>query len=222
MKLFENANQTIEISSFISTMDYKKFVPPYTKFPYIFVKLTENKTNQTIYNKLSENVTLSDINCFNELFIREYEQEFTAMLRGETSECGDINPSEEYFTGMIEKDKEASLQCINKIFMRHYSLDKMDVDLLINILHLLSHFKHSDVSPNAETMAIAALSHKNSKDELGLCKYALKCFDNWRNPEFIKTLKAIEFGSEWLKEYADDIIEELNKISNLTKFSDLT
>jgi len=130
----------------------------------------------------------------------------TSMLQSEFHENGVSSTSEEFFSEWLHKERLVSLNCINKIFWENYDSKEAErLNTTIGILHLLSHFDYYEVYPTAQVIALAALSNGNSE----VCDYALKCFDNWSNIECLDNLKAIRFHSQWLSDYADAIIAEL-------------
>jgi len=146
-------------------------------------------------------------------FAEKHEYALKSMLTSEISESGVVNLSEEYFGKMIDEDHRLALNLVNKIFMDCISTNNREYNLLVNVLHLLSHFDYQKVYPWAQTMAIAALGHKNAE----VRDYAIKCYENWKNPDGIKNLKAVKFNEEWLQEYANAVIKELENLKELHK-----
>jgi hypothetical protein len=165
--------------------------------------------NQTFNNTLLTNSTLvNDKKDRNIEFISKHEFILKSMLISEINESGIGNPSEDYFRNMINDDRISALNLINKIFLDYLSHDDREVNLLVSVLHMLSHFEYWKVYPIAQTIAMAAFNHKSSE----VCEYAIKCFENWGHPDGAKILKAVNFHVKWLEDYANDIINELGEV----------
>jgi hypothetical protein len=132
----------------------------------------------------------------------------TAMLQEENFESGVANPSEDFFNVLLHKDSMGALNCVDEIFWTHLdACEKKRANVLIGILHMLSHCTYADVYPIGQTLAALALNHK----EIEVCEFAVKCFENWANKDCVDKLKAMNIHSQWLKEYVYDVIAELEK-----------
>jgi len=144
-----------------------------------------------------------------ELVTRRISKEgflLTAMMQEEIYESGVSNPSEEYFSDLLRKDRLGALNCINEIFWTHFHAhDKKMVNVLIGILHMISHLEYEDVLPTGQTLAALALNHKN----IEVCEYAVKCFENWAHKDCVDKLRAMSISSRWLEKYVNDVIAEL-------------
>lgn len=129
-----------------------------------------------------------------------------SMLENEEFETGVSNPSEKYFRKLLDNDTIASMNSLSTLFMSNYSTEGRKVNILIGILHILSHLDYLRVYPLGQMMAICALSHKSKY----VSEYGIKCFENWGHPDGIQKLNAIHFATTWLQEYAQDVIDELS------------
>ena len=129
----------------------------------------------------------------------------SSMLESEDFETGISNPSERYFCKLLDKNTIASMNSLSTLFMNNYSVDGRKTNILIGILHILSHLEYTRVYPHGQMMAMCALNHKNKY----VAEYGIKCFENWAHPDGIEKLNAVQFAATWLQEYAQDVIDEL-------------
>ena len=129
----------------------------------------------------------------------------SSMLESEDFETGISNPSEKYFRKLLDKNAIASMNSLSTLFMNNYSIDGRKTNVLIGVLHILSHLNYLNVYPRGQMMAMCALNHKNKH----VAEYGIKCFENWGHPDGIEKLNAVQFAATWLQEYAQDVIDEL-------------
>ncbi len=129
----------------------------------------------------------------------------SSMLESEDFETGISNLSEKYFRKLLDKNTIASMNSLSTLFMNNYSVDGRKTNILIGILHILSHLEYLRVYPHGQMMAMCALNHKNKY----VAEYGIKCFENWGHPDGIEKLNAVQFAAAWLQEYAQDVIDEL-------------
>lgn len=130
-----------------------------------------------------------------------------SMLASEECETGISNPSESFFVGLLKDDHISALNVLSTVFMNCFSLEPKKITVLVGTLHLISHLEYDQVYPTGQTLAIAAISHKNPE----VAEYGIKCFENWKHPDGAAKLKAIRFSTSWLQEYADDVIAEISE-----------
>jgi hypothetical protein len=158
------------------------------------------KRNSFIYRKYEggENLIFSEPTYF--ASENSYET-LLNLLEDEFVEEGITNPSEEYIDGLFKQDATTTNCLINKMFIDNFQ----NAQLLVAILHLISHFDYKQVSPQGQTMAIAALIHKNIEVQ----EYGVKCFENWRHRDGIRILRQAKPGQKWLQRYIDSVIHDL-------------
>lgn len=115
-------------------------------------------------------------------------------------EWGEYSEFERYFCQNIDINL---LTLINQIFVENINNE----DIIVKIFHAISLLSYEQTFPNAQTMCLAALS----VDNIAIQESAIQLFEEWRNEEALSLLKKIRIKEEWLKEYADKIIDELEK-----------
>lgn len=130
---------------------------------------------------------------------------FINLAKDDVAESGVAGNSEIYFSKLMEKDRTFALGMINDAFLRYIN----DEYIIVNILHTISHFDYEDVYPEAQTMALIAISNKN----VCVQEFAIKCYENWQSKEAIHILESTQYTRDWLSEYANDVIDDLKELS---------
>lgn len=129
-----------------------------------------------------------------------------SMLEDEAFDTGVSNASEKYFKKLFDENRVSAMNGISTLFMNNYSVQGRKINILIGILHILSHFEYTLVYPQGQMIAICALSHSSREVE----EFGIKCFENWDHKDGIAKLKSVKFNSEWLQDYAEEVINELS------------
>lgn len=130
-----------------------------------------------------------------------------SLLEKEDFESGIENPSERYFQELFIDNHDSTMNMLSKLFLDNYSTDGRKVNILVGILHIVSHKTYHEIFPIGQTLALAALSHKDNE----VAEYGIKCFENWGNADGINKLSAVEFSTSWLCDYANQVIMELRE-----------
>lgn len=128
-----------------------------------------------------------------------------SLLASEDSESGVVNESELYFKKLFEISRLESLNILMTLFFDSLDSETQSINVLVSTLHLISHFEYEQIYPSGQLMALAALSHKNDL----VCEFAIKCYENWEHYDGISKLRTIHFNKEWLNEYAEEVIRDL-------------
>lgn len=129
-----------------------------------------------------------------------------SMLEDEAFDTGVSNASEKYFKKLLCENKVSAMNGISTLFMNNYSVQGRKINILIGVLHILSHFEYALVYPQGQMIAICALTHSNREVE----EFGIKCFEDWGHKDGIEKLKSVKFNSEWLQDYAEEVISELS------------
>lgn len=127
-----------------------------------------------------------------------------SMIRNEDFEPGYATGSERFVKSFLEKDLVSTMVWVNTIFNEYYY---SDVKVVVGILHILSHFDYKAVSPFGPTIAAAALLNK----EIEVREQAIRAYENWGDPSSLSILKGIDCKEEWLQEYVNQIISDLEE-----------
>jgi hypothetical protein len=144
------------------------------------------------------------INVNREDFLRKnITPQFIALIREEDFEFGFISRSEELIKEQFQINALATRNWLNEIFINYFHEDS----ILIGLMRVITRFEESQIFPQGQTIALAALSHSNDEiKELGI-----RAFEKWCSPESINILKKLNFNSSWLQEYVDEVIKDLKE-----------
>lgn len=167
--------------------DYENifFISDLFDSPNTDVKVTENDINNSREYFLSEKVSPELINLINE----------------EDFEFGFISRSEELINKQLEINDLATRNWLNELFISNFKND----GILIGLLRIIGRFDQEIIFPQGQTMALAALSHRNDEiKELGI-----RAFENWASENSIQVLKNTNLELDWLNEYKNNVIADL-------------
>mgnify|MGYP006430458443 CR=1 FL=1 len=148
---------------------------------------TENKLNKVRKTILDKKIT----------------REFISLLRYEDFEFGYKTRSETFLEEQLQINELATRNWLNELFIKNYT----DDTITIGILRIIGRFEPSIIFPQGQTIALAALTHKNDEiKELGI-----RAFEHWCSPESLEILKTMDIQAQWLKEYRDDVIADFEE-----------
>ncbi len=143
-----------------------------------------------------------------EELLKKFTPKFLEAIEDEDFEFGYISKSETIIREQLEINALATRNWLNHIFIRNFHNEK----ILIGILRILGRFEEKTIFPQGNTMALAALSHKNPE----IKELAIRAFENWSSINSLKTLKKIKVKPDWLQEYLVDVISDLESELCLT------
>ena len=125
-------------------------------------------------------------------------------IRYDDFAAGETSDSEEYIEEIAETHGWATtMNWLNTVYLDNYS----NSEILIGLMHCLSHFGYENVKPAGPTMALGVLQH----EDIFVRDYAIRAFENWNDKEAIPILKALSCEAEWLQDYVDKVIISLER-----------
>lgn len=147
-------------------------------------------------------VTENDINNSREYFLREkVSPELINLINEEDFEFGFVSRSEELINKQLEINDLATRNWLNELFISNFKND----GILIGLLRIIGRFDQEIIFPQGQTMALAALSHRNNEiKELGI-----RAFENWASENSIQVLRNTNIELDWLNEYKNEVISDL-------------
>lgn len=128
---------------------------------------------------------------------------FLGMLRNEIVEPGFISATELYLKSELRKNPFETKDWLNRILIDN--LKKPDI--LVKLLHIISDIDYNLIEPQGPTFALAASRHPDNEVQ----EYSIRVFEKWGNRESLEILKGVRFQEEWLQEYADEVINDLEE-----------
>ncbi len=177
-----------DISIFPSSLELASFPENKINTPEIETKnSSQNKENHDIEKYLKENIT----------------PKFLYLVREEDFEFGFTPESEKLIREHLEIHALATRNWLSEIFITYFK----DEIVLVGLLRIMAHFQEKDIFPQGQIMAIAALSH--SSDEIK--ELGIRAFESWCSAESLDILKNLDIKTTWLKEYADQVIIDIEK-----------
>jgi hypothetical protein len=147
----------------------------------------------------------SDENSINALRLNILEKQFSdnliSLIKEEPFEYGYDNQTDIFVRKLMDENRVVTKEWLNNIFNRNFG----NSNIIIGILRLIARFSHSDIAPQGQTMATAALIHKNF--EVQEC--AIRAFESWASLESLEILKNINVHIDWLKDYLESVIRDI-------------
>lgn len=127
---------------------------------------------------------------------------FLALIKTEDFEFGKKNESVLLIEEQLKINSVATQNWFNKLYIKNFSNNEKT---LIGLLRVVESLDQQALHPTAETMAIAALSHKNDEiKELGI-----RIFENWGSINSYELLKNLKVGPQWLQDYINQVIKDI-------------
>lgn len=216
-KLFDySLNNNTTSTKYGRHFDPMFFTVPYNHFSYDSTQ-TDNRENclddvsskpttveQEALQSQTQILTSScqaDTQLAKEIFVKNFIQ----LLRESEFEFGYTTPADDYLKHAIVNYGTFAREWINHIFVSRFS----DSSIIIAILRVISHFEYNQMIPQGMTMATSAMVHK----DIEVKECGIRCFENWEAPENIDILKSVNISEEWLNEYLQDVIRDLECIN---------
>jgi len=146
----------------------------------------------------------NQINIERESFLRKYvTKQFIETILEESFEFGIKSKSEKIIEEQLKINALATRNWLNEIFIDYFNDEK----IIIGIIRIIGRFDESLIFPQGQTMALAALNHKNSEiKELGI-----RAFENWGSYNSLRILENISINIDWLNEYKNQVVEDLKE-----------
>ncbi|MGX5556727.1 hypothetical protein [Bacillus cereus] len=138
-----------------------------------------------------------------EEYLKVESEKFLSMLRNDYIEAGYYSSSELYLKSKLEKDPIIAKSWLNKFFYDNLA----NSEILVKLLHIISDIDYRIMAPEGPIMAMAASNY----DDDEVREYSIRVFEKWANPESLKVLKKIRFSEDWLQEYANEVIIDLEE-----------
>jgi hypothetical protein len=145
------------------------------------------------------------LNTKRETYLRDIlTPDFMQILKDEDFEFGYVSRSEDLVREQLKINTLATKNWLSEMFISSFSDEK----ILIGILRLLGRFEEDIISPQGQTMAIAALNHNSPEiKELGI-----RAFESWQSKSSLGILASLDIKESWLKNYLDQVISDLRQV----------
>ena len=131
-----------------------------------------------------------------------FEKKLLAIMHNENYTSGEICASESFVEETIQ---QVGSDCTMIWLMQVYEANYHRPNILIGILHMLSHFSYDGVKPYGPIMALALLQHKST----AVREFSIKAFENWNSKDSLVFLKNVKCDQVWLQEYLEEVISDI-------------
>ena len=201
INLFDNNTTIKEIDLFSSgKIEYKEYRN------LDIIKKDNNFLNFNFdFSVLSKNISVENkINTERENFLRKrITNHLINTILEESFEFGLKSKSEIIIEDQLNINALATRNWLNEIFIEYFDDEK----IIIGILRIIGRFDERIIFPQGQTIALAALNHKNIEiKELGI-----RAFENWGTSNSIKVLENIGLDVAWLHDYKNQVIEDIKE-----------
>jgi len=161
---------------------------------------------------LQTGITTSKENILNSRRLKSLREKFTSeliyLLREEDFEYGKDTKADLLVRSKMEQNDLATKAWLNSVYVEYFS----NTLILIGILRIIARLDYYVIFPEGQTMAIAALSHRDV--EVKEC--GVRAFESWGSLNSLKILNGIRTDTLWLQEYIDKVIVDLRREHNVT------
>jgi hypothetical protein len=157
------------------------------------------------FEAIASSSALIDENYFNRQRLRLLRQQFTNelldLIQEEDFEYGMQTRADELVRQHMMLNHLATKSWLNSIFVESFT----HVPVLLGLLRIVARINYVDIYPEGQTMALAALSHRDtSVKECGV-----RAFESWESIEGLKILENLSVTPQWLQEYIDQVVSDL-------------
>ncbi|RXK57759.1 hypothetical protein ESA94_19765 [Lacibacter luteus] len=210
---FSSQSTEDDISSYISDFSWER---PKSKkrglSRYIYDMLVEKSmTNIGIDYESPISIPFDNISSSENLINQRRDEhlkkyitpKLISLIKDEDFEFGYISRSEELVREQLNINALATRNWINEIFITNFENEV----IVMGILLIISRFDETQIFPQGQTIALAALSHSNNEiKELGV-----RAFEKWCSNESLRILRNINFETTWLQDYVKEVIQDIEE-----------
>lgn len=154
-------------------------------------------------NSKSNDNSTETIRSLNEEYSKKLAAEFLRLLRNDTLETGYYSNSELFVKAKMKENPLFTKDWLNRVFFENFK----NPDILVKFLDIISDIDYEVMKPQGMTMALAASSHHDEEVQ----EYSIRVFEKWGNADALQVLKYIKFEVDWLTEYLEQVIEDLEE-----------
>lgn len=166
----------------------------------------ESPFTREVVVPIADNTQRNDIDIENmqfNLFLESRSQEFLRALSWVDFEDGMENDIVRLVSGYVKKNKYVTYCWLNKIF----NDNRTKPIITSSILRTLGMVVNKNDADYMLSMVVAGLSSKHPEDQ----EAAIMVIEKWRTKECLYAMLNTTYGSDWVKEYAIQVVKELRK-----------
>lgn len=145
--------------------------------------------------------------------INDLKQRFTSellqALKQESVEPGVLGRADSIISNCLQINELATTNWLSDLFIHNFDRPTIAADILL----LAGRLPYQTANPTLVTLAIGGLNHTN----IAVQEAAIRAFENWAAPNSLKILENIQVHSEWLRDYLEDVKNDLKAIYSATR-----
>ena len=134
---------------------------------------------------------------------RMFAKELISLILNDEFEYGIDTKADAFVRRYMDLDPLLTKEWINAIFIDNFA----DVFIIVGLLRIIARLDYTEIFPQGQTMALAALSHENT--EVKEC--GVRAYESWGTIDSLNELEHLKVGIQWLQEYIDDVVWDLKK-----------
>ncbi len=156
---------------------------------------------------LRVSTTTIDENVVNRNRLRLLRTQFTSnlmtLILEDDFEYGIETKADKLVRDQISLNALVTKEWLNSLFVENFE----NVPIALGILRLIARMEYSEVYPQGQTMALAALSHSN--EQIQEC--GVRAYESWVSLDSLQILENLSVSTQWLQEYIDEVVSDLRK-----------
>ena len=137
--------------------------------------------------------------------LREFTDRFMQLIHEVEFEFGFSTPADEYVREALDTYGTFAREWINHLYIENFN----DPFVTCAILRVIAHLEYGQMYPQGMTMAAGVAAHVDA----GVRECGVRCFENWENPDALKILQSLSFSEDWLNEYLERVISDLQGLT---------
>lgn len=158
------------------------------------IEFIEIDDSISVENRINENRLLN---------FKKYKNKIIQLINENDFEYGYSSKLDEFILELIKINRLATKELLNDLLIEEYN----DASIVCGLLRTVSHIDYDEITPQGDTMALAALSHI----DLEVKECGIRAFENWANSESLSVLESTNIDNPFLQNYLDKVILDIKE-----------
>ncbi len=140
---------------------------------------------------------------------KRFIQELIFLIQHEEFEYGVDTRADALVRRYIELYPLPARDWINRAYVEYFA----NVPILVGLLRVIARLDYEEIYPQGQTMATAALSHKDTE----VIDCGVRALESWGTLESLKSLEILEnvhISPQWLQKYVEKVVFYLREEHN--------
>ena len=135
-----------------------------------------------------------------------FTRRLVSLIQEEPFEYGIDTRTDAFVRAHMKRNRLLTKDWLNRLFTEYFP----NIPVLVGLLRIIARLDYLDIYPQGQTMALAALSHK----DVEILECGIRAFENWETIDSLKVLENLKVSTAWLQEYVDKVVLYLRKEHN--------